>query len=72
MYASDLYSGFTTGFIALWDGRWVTVRDARLVAWYNIRHGSFLINVIALLPLVVQASRVGAGQGVWSGDNECW
>ncbi|GAB4818637.1 hypothetical protein N2152v2_005683 [Parachlorella kessleri] len=54
VYLLDLLMGFHTGFVCLWDARWVAITDGRLVARYYARTSAFYINVIAFLPLVIQ------------------
>ncbi len=49
--------GFHIGFVVLWDARWVTITDGRLVARYYVRTATFFINLVAMLPAFLQASR---------------
>jgi hypothetical protein len=55
-YLLDLLMGFQLGFIAVWDARWVSITDGRLVAWFYFRHGMLIINAVAVAPLILQAS----------------
>lgn len=60
-YVVDLFLGFQIGFLVVWDCSWLKIQDGSLTAIFYIFHGSFLINIIAVLPAVLQIILIGIG-----------
>ncbi|KAI3437808.1 hypothetical protein D9Q98_000255 [Chlorella vulgaris] len=54
IYVLDIFAGFHIGFVANWGARAIVVLDARTVAGYYIRTGTFVVDCIATIPSVIQ------------------
>jgi hypothetical protein len=57
-YLLDVVVQFQVGFIARWDTCRATVLDGPAAARFYVRHGTFFVDVLALLPSVVHYSMV--------------
>lgn len=53
-YFIDIIMGFITGFAVRWDFQTLILLDGPTVAKYYMKHGSFIIDTLALLPAIVQ------------------
>ncbi|KAK9841010.1 hypothetical protein WJX81_005273 [Elliptochloris bilobata] len=50
LYAADMAFNFHCSFVAVHRFKRRAVVDGRLVAWFYIRHGSFLVDLLSILP----------------------
>ena len=50
LYAADMFFNFHCSFIAVHRFKRRTVADGRLVAWFYIRHGSFIVDLLSIAP----------------------
>ena len=60
LYAADMFFNFHCSFIAVHRFKRCTVADGRLVAWFYIRHGSFLVDLLSVAPTLELMARTCA------------
>ncbi len=46
--------GFSTGFVVIYNLRRKVIRDPALIAEYYIRYSTFIIDLVAALPLIAE------------------
>eukprot|EP00887_Chlorella_sp_A99_P007803 scaffold20.g7803.t1 len=56
IYLIDLIAGFLIGFVVMCRNKTVVITSWKATAKFYVRHGSFWMDLIATLPLIVQAS----------------
>lgn len=50
LYAADMAFHFHCSFVAVHRFKRRAVVDGRLVAWFYVRHGSFFVDLLSILP----------------------
>lgn len=50
--------GFSTGFLVIYNLRRKVVRDPALIAEYYIRHSTFVLDLLAALPVIAEVGPV--------------
>ena len=54
IYWADLFMGFTTGFVVIWNLRRRVIREPRAVAEYYVRYGTFWPDFLSSLPTIAE------------------
>ena len=66
IYVLDIIFEFHIGFLVRWDASTLNITDGPLVAWNYVRHGTFVIDFIASLPLIAQIAVSVVGPAAFS------
>jgi len=54
VYWMDIWMGFSTGFVVIYNLRRKVIRDPALIAEYYIRYSTFFADLIAALPIIAE------------------
>ena len=54
IYWADVFMGFTTGFVVIWNLRRRVIRQPRAVAEFYIRYGTFWPDFLSSLPTIAE------------------
>lgn len=58
-YWWDIFMGFSTGFVVIYNLRRKVIRDPALIAEYYMRYSTFILDLLAALPVIAEV-RSGA------------
>ena len=50
----DILMGFSTGFVVIYNLRRKVIRDPRLIAEYYTRYSTFVVDLLAALPIIAE------------------
>ncbi|BDA43675.1 probable potassium voltage-gated channel subfamily H member 7 [Coccomyxa sp. Obi] len=53
-YWFDIFMGFSTGFVVIYNLRRKVIRDRALIAEYYIRYSTFIVDLLAALPVIAE------------------
>jgi hypothetical protein len=58
----DILMGFSTGFVVIYNLRRKVIRDPRLIAEYYTRYSTFVVDLLAALPIIAEVGPSGCAE----------